>query len=72
MKLQSPPSIDRRAKLYKSIIFQLIVTNEVIFGVIFSTCVVYTKTIIYLDVGESGGYLPARQIFSTIHHYHNE
>lgn len=25
MKLQSPPSIDRRAKLYKSIIFQLIV-----------------------------------------------
>ena len=58
MKLQSPPSIDRRAKLYKSIIFQLIVTNEVNFGVIFSTCVVYAKTIIYLDVGESGGYLP--------------
>ena len=24
----------------------------------FGTCVIYTKTIIHLSVGESGGYLP--------------
>ena len=27
----------------------------------YSTCVVYTKTIIHLSVGESGGYLPPLQ-----------
>ena len=26
----------------------------------YSACVVYTKTIIHLGVGESGGYLPRR------------
>ena len=26
----------------------------------YSACVVYTKTIIHLSVGESGGYLPRR------------
>ena len=37
----------------------------------YSACVVYTKTIIHLSVGESGGYLPrrfaARQVSTTIH-----
>ena len=37
----------------------------------YSACVVHTKTIIHLSVGESGGYLPrrfaARQISTTIH-----
>ena len=48
--------IRQRAKLQKSIIFQFIVIDRVDFGAIFSTCVVYTKTIIiYLGVGESGG-----------------
>jgi len=27
----------------------------------YSACVVYTKTIIHLNVGESGGYLPSRE-----------
>ena len=31
----------------------------------YSTCVVYTKTIIHLSVGESGGYLP---LFTFIIH----
>ena len=39
-------------------------------------CVVYTKTIIHLSVGESGGYLPrrfaARQISTTIHLHFGE
>ena len=30
-----------------------------------STCVVYTKTIIHLSVGENGGYLPRREVFQT-------
>ena len=29
------------------------------FEVVYSACVVYTKTIIHLSVGESGGYLPS-------------
>ena len=28
----------------------------------YSACVVYTKTIIHLSVGESGGYLPSREL----------
>ena len=36
----------------------------------YSACVVYTKTIIHLSVGESGGYLPRRFAGSVnIHHY---
>ena len=42
---------------------QLIVTDKVVFGATFSTCVVYIKTIIifiiiHLGVIESGGYFP--------------
>ena len=42
----------------------------------YSASVVYTKTIIHLSVGESGGYLPrrfaARQISTTIHLHFGE
>ena len=42
----------------------------------YSACVVYTKTIIHLSVGESGGYLPsrkaAREISTTIHLHFGE
>ena len=39
-----------------------IVTNKVTFwAASYSACVVYTKTIIHLYVGESGGYLPPRR-----------
>ena len=34
---------------------------------IFSTCMAYTKTIIHLDVGNSGGYLPRGS--ANIQHY---
>ena len=53
--------------------FLLIVTDIVVFGTIYSTCVVYTKTIIiHLGVSEcSVGYLPhhftTQQISTTIH-----
>ena len=33
-------------------------TESNVLAVSYSTCVVYTKTIIHLSVGESGGYLP--------------
>ena len=37
----------------------VIVTNRVApWAASYSACVVYTKTIIHLSVGESGGYLP--------------
>ena len=39
----------------------------------YSACVVYTKTIIHLSVGESGGYQPRRfaaQSISTTIHLH--
>ena len=37
----------------------IIVTSKVTLGTAsYSACVVYTKTIIHLSVGESGGYLP--------------
>jgi len=61
MQLYSPPSIEWRAKLQKSITFQLNVTDKVVRSAIFSTCVVCTKTIIHLGVAESGGYLPPLQ-----------
>ena len=36
-----------------------IVTNEVtLSSTSYLTCVVYTKTIIHLSIGENGGYLP--------------
>ena len=36
-----------------------IVTNKVaLWAASYSACVVYTKTIIHLNVGESGGYFP--------------
>ena len=35
----------------------------------YSACVIYTKTIIHLSVGESGGYLPCRGGSANIHHY---
>ena len=36
-----------------------IFTNKVIlWAARYSACVIYTKTIIHLSVGESGGYLP--------------
>ena len=42
----------------------------------YSACLVYTKTIIHLSVGESDGYLPrrvaARQISTTIHLHFGE
>ena len=38
---------------------QYIVTSKVtLWAASYSACVVYTKTIIHLSVGESGGYLP--------------
>ena len=61
MQLYSPPCIEWRAKLQKSIIFQLNVTDKAVRGAIFSSCVVYTKTIIHLGIGESGGYLSPLQ-----------
>ena len=37
------------------------VTNKVaLWAASYSACVLYTKTIIHLSVGESGGYLPHR------------
>ena len=38
--------------------FGLIVTDKVVFGAIYLTCVISTMTIIHLGVVESGGYLP--------------
>ena len=42
----------------------------------YTACVVYSKTIIHLSVGESGGYLPrrfaARQVSTTIHLHFSE
>ena len=54
--------------------FVVILSQKVAFwAASYSACVVYTKTIIHLSVGESGGYFPrrfaARQI-STIIHLH--
>ena len=47
-----------------------IVTNKVaLWAASYSACVVYTKTIIYLSVGQSDGYLPRRGGLVNIHHY---
>ena len=59
-------------KLQNLIIFLLIVTDTVVFGTIYSTCVVYTKATSFTLVSvNSRGYLPhrfvARQISNTIH-----
>ena len=41
--------------------YRYIVTNKVtLWSASYSACVVYTKTIIHLIVGESDGYLPSR------------
>ena len=46
------------------------VTNKVaLLAISYSVCVVYTKTIIHLSVGESGGYLPRRGGSANVHHY---
>ena len=68
IQVYSPPSIERRGKLQKSIIFQFIATDKVVFGAIFSTCVVYTKQLfisvsvkvgdIYLAAWRLGKYPP--------------
>ena len=48
----------------------VIVTNKVAFwAASYSGCVVHTKTIIHLSVGESDGYLPRRGGLVNIHHY---
>ena len=51
-KNYSPPSSRRKTKWH-------IVTNKVtLWAANYSACVVYTKTIIHLSVGPTGGYLP--------------
>ena len=76
IQVYSPPCIKWHAKLQKSIIFQVFVKDKVVFGTIFSTSVVHTKTIIHLGVSESGGYLPchfaAQQLSTNIHLHLNE
>ena len=59
-KYYSPPSSRRKTKyLFNSCsIFTNLVT---LLAASYSACVVYTKTIIHLSVGESGGYLPPLQ-----------
>ena len=48
----------------------VIVKNKVaLWAASYSACVVYTKTIFHLSVGESGGYLPSRRGEVNIHHY---
>ena len=50
--------------------FWYIITNKVtLWFASYSACVVYTKTIIHLSFGESGGYLPGRLAAPLIHHY---
>ena len=73
-KYYSPPR-SRRKK--QNDFCRYIVTNKVtIWSASYSACVVYTKTIIHLSAGESGGYLPchfaARQISTTIHLHFGE
>ena len=54
-KYYSPPSSRRETKWLRA---SLWVPKVMFWSVSYSTCVVYTKTIIHLSVGESGGYLP--------------
>ena len=63
--VDQPSTIHLRAAEEKQNGFcRYIATNKVIlWSACYSACVVYTKTIILLSVGESGGYLPPlRQI----------
>ena len=56
-KCYSPPSSQRKTKWLLSV-SRYIVTNKVtLWAASYSACVVYTKTIIHLSVGEKGGYL---------------
>ena len=56
-KYYSPPS-SRRARFLN---FRPFVQHKITFCFAnYSACVVYTKTIIHLSVGESDGYLPHR------------
>ena len=47
----------------------LFINKVALWAASYSACVVYTKTIIHLSVGESGGYLPRRSGSVNIHHY---
>ena len=69
--LTRPSAIHLRAVEEKQNSFcPIIVTNKVaLWAPSYSACVVYTKTIIHLSVGESGGYLPRRGGLANIHHY---
>ena len=73
-----PSTIHLRAAEEKQNGFcRYIVTSKVTLGAAsHSACVLYTKTIIHLSVGESGGYLPRRfvagQISTTIHLHFGE
>ena len=61
-KYYSPPS-SRRERFQN---FRPLVTHKIMFwSTNYAACVVYTKTIIHLSVGESDGYLPSRE---NIHH----
>ena len=46
--------------------FPVIVTDKLVFGAIFPTYVVYTKTIIHLGVDESGGYLEEKEWLTPV------
>ena len=51
----------RAAKEKQNGLCRYILTNKItLWAACYSACVVYTKTIIHLSVGESGGYLPRR------------
>ena len=73
-----PSTIHLRAAERKQNGFcRYIFTNKVtLWAASYSACVVYTKTINHLSVGESGGYLPrrfaAQQISTTIHLHFGE
>ena len=50
---------DRAAEEKQNGFCRYVMTNKVtLLADSYSTCVVYTKTIIHLSVGEGGGYLP--------------
>ena len=67
-------SVHRTAReFFYAAICGYIVENKVtIWSASYSACVVYTKTIIHPSVGESGGYLPRREISTTIHLHFGE
>ena len=62
-KYYSPPSNSAREILKFPTICRYIVKNKVIFkSDSHSSCVIYTETIIHLNIGESGGCSPLRCI----------